>query len=102
MKKLHKINDDGLLIFGEDLIINKSFDEEGNVFYDIPDGYTDLEYDGLLHIPKLVDGKWVESKSSEEIEDEKNLNNLIPSKQQLVESDLEIKILTLLIEMEVI
>lgn len=46
--------------------------------------------------------KWVEGKPQEEIDFEQLLKSLQPTQQNLDAADLEIKILTLLLEMEVI
>lgn len=96
MKKLHKIDTEGILIFGDDLYIAKN--------EQVPNGYTDvlLPNNEPFYRPCLIDGVWVETKPQEEIEAEHLLVSLQPTPQELADADLEIKMLTLLMEMEVI
>lgn len=102
MKKLVKVDNNGYLVFGEDLFIYPITNDEGNESYDIPDGYTDIHYDGGYFKPRLVDGVWVEDRPFDDIEAERLLVSLQPTTQELADADLEIKVLTLLIEMGVI
>lgn len=70
----------------------------------IPDGSITVQLPQPMpfHRPKWNGTEWGEGKPQEEIDFEQLLNSLQPTQQKLNAADLEIKILTLLLEMEVI
>lgn len=76
-KQVFKINDNGIMLFDEELSISPiSFDEEENPIYEIPEGYvgTPLPTDengGQLSFyrPKWTGTEWVEDKTQAEIDE---------------------------------
>lgn len=88
------------------------FDEEGFYIEDeiVHDWVRPIENQYIVNLdeeisfykPKLVDGEIVEGKTEEEFLEELLMSALIPSQKELEEADFEIKIITLLTELEVI
>lgn len=97
MKKLLNFDEEGFYIFGEDV-------------EPVPDDTVPSKNQYLAYIdeniafikPRLVDGQIVEGKTEDEFFEEELISSLKPSQSELDAAEFEIKILTLLFEMEVI
>lgn len=91
---IYKIDKDGYLIFGEEVRIEPvEYDEEGQPVYQIPEGYTEIPlptdergWQLPFYRPRLVDGKWVEALSNEEIKELHKPPE--PTKQELMEQEI--------------
>lgn len=74
--------------------------DDGTFSYeDIPDTYVMIEYQEF-HNPILVDGRIIEGKTEDEFLEEDLMASILPSKEESDKAEFEIKVLTLLSEME--
>lgn len=115
-KEIYQVDGDGFI---EEVFLGE-FDDEGNLkgiflgkFYkDVILIDADAEYVTIdlpqplpFYRPRFNGAQWVEGISVEEItklKQQQLLENLKPSVEEIMDADLEVKILTMLIEMEVI
>lgn len=94
MKRLLKFDESNFYI-GED-IVEDSHETLGNEYL------ADLDEVISFNKPKLVNSQVVEGKTENEFLEEQLIRSLLPSRKELEEADFEIKIITLLTELEVI
>lgn len=76
-----------------------------DVSEDIPKNVILNKIENYYHKPKWIGSGWIEGETQEEKEEREaleRLNSLQPSPEDIADSELEIKILTLLIEMGVV
>lgn len=99
--QLHKIDGNGYLVFDKHKYLQ--YGEE------IPDDYittplpTDENGKQLpFYRPRWTGTEWVEDKSQQEIDEEKLLNSLIPTAQEIADAELTIKVYEILQIAEVI
>ncbi|MFJ7646940.1 hypothetical protein ACIQ1H_05300 [Lysinibacillus sp. NPDC097279] len=101
-KQIYKVNNGGFI---EEVFLGE-FDENGQLIDPIGEYVTtDLPQPLLFYQPKWDDTQWVEGATEEELvkhKEQQLLDNLKPSVEEITDADLEIKILTILLEMEVI
>lgn len=115
MKQVYKINAEGfyvepILIPNYFELVNPSLDE----LEDLPEDYTmpepyvfpedciQVPPPNGLYKPKWNGEEWLEGKTDDEFELDSLFNQLKPNEAELAESEFEIKVLTLLMEMGVI
>lgn len=91
----------GWLIDGNGFIVDSVIDENNDInVVTVP-----FPTNPILIKPKWVGSEWIEGETQEEKEEREaleRLNALQPSPEEVADSELEIKVLTLLMEMEVI
>lgn len=101
-KHIYQLNSDGFI---EEVFLGE-FDDEGQLIDPVGEYVTtDLPQPLPFYRPKWNGSKWIEGATKEELEKHKEqqlLENLQPSVEEILDADLEIKILTMLLEMEVI
>lgn len=103
LKQVYKIDSKGYLvdiyvaeIDDNGFIVDE--DKKGFLTTDLPQGYDFIR-------PRWYRGKWVEGATQDELDErdaERLMQALVPTPEQVADSELEIKILSLLIDMEVI
>lgn len=101
-KQVYQVDSDGFI---EEVFLGE-FDDKGHLIDPIGEYVTtDLPQPLPFYRPKWDGTQWGEGISKEEIARHKQqqvLENLKPSVQEITDADLEIKILTMLLEMQVI
>ena len=100
-KEIYKIDEEGFKID----FLAVDFNEEGTPLEELPKGYIIAENPHNFRKAKWTGTEWIEGESQEE-KDERESQQLIeslkPSQDELSDAELEIKIITLLSELEVI
>lgn len=107
MKVLYKVDDEGFMIYGEEILINEGEKIPSDGFNYISKPTPRDEQGRQLGFYKLKwDGhNWIEGESEQERLERENkhaLEALKPTEQELEDAVLEIKMLSLLLEMGVI
>ncbi|AVK96737.1 hypothetical protein FCT18_20870 [Lysinibacillus sphaericus] len=101
-KQVYQVDSDGFI---EEVFLGE-LDEEGNLIDPVGDYVTtNLPQPLPFYRPKWNGVQWVEGGTEEELAKHKEqqlLKNLKPSVEEIMDADLEVKILTMLLEMEVI
>ncbi|WP_409370302.1 hypothetical protein [Lysinibacillus sp. 38-6] len=100
-KHIYQVNSDGFI---EEVFLGQ-FDETGKLIEPIGEYVTtDLPQPLPFYRPKWDGIQWVEGAREEELAEHKEqqlLESLKPSVEEIEDADLEVKILTMLLEMEV-
>ena len=100
-RHIYQVDSNGFI---EEVFLGQ-FDETGELIDPIGEYVTtDLPQPLPFYRPKWNGSKWIEGATKEELEKHKEqqlLDDLIPSVEEIKDADLEIKILTMLLEMEV-
>ena len=100
-KHIYQVNSDGFI---EEVFLGE-FDDEGQLIDPVGEYVTtDLPQPLPFYRPKWNGTKWIEGATKEELEKHKEqqlLENLQPSVEEILNADLEIRIITMLLEMEV-
>jgi hypothetical protein len=101
-KHIYQVDSGGFI---EEVFLGE-FDNEGKLIDPFGDYVTtDLPQPLPFYRSKWDGSEWVEGGTEEELakyKEQQLLENLKPSEQEITDADLEIKILTMLLEMEVI
>lgn len=108
-KEIYEVDVDGFIVnnyvgYVKDGTVVSYFDEVG-IVDKIEKEFITKEIYGRFHRAKWSNGEWIEGESQEakeERESQELLESMKPLPEDLLDSDLEIKIITLLMEMEVI
>lgn len=101
-KQVYQVDSDGFI---EEVFLGE-FDDKGHLIDPIGEYVTtDLPQPLLFYRPKWDGTQWGEGATHEELakyKEQQLLENLKPSVQEITDADIEVKILTMLLEMEVI
>lgn len=97
-KQVYNIAENGYL---QEILV-KEFDEEGNCIEELTDNIIITNPPQGLYQAKWTGTEWVEGRTTEEFEQEKLLQDLLPTAEEVQNAELEIKILELLQEVLVI
>lgn len=100
-KHIYQVNNAGFI---EEVFLGE-FDDDGKLIDPVGEYVTtDLPQPLPFYRPKWDGTKWIEGATKVELEKHKEqqlLEDLKPSVKEIMDADLEIKILTMLLEMEV-
>lgn len=80
-------------------------DDDGNIIDEDKKSFIAIPAPSILHQPKWDGEQWVEDETQEERdirEEQQLMDSLVPSQDDLIDADLEIKTITLLMDMGVI
>lgn len=95
MKRLLHFDDEGFYV-AEELVSSSYLKSKSNEYI------AELNEEIAFHRPRLIDGELVEGKTEDAFFEEQSISSLLPNAEELEKAEFEIKILTLLSEMEVI
>ncbi|POZ56258.1 hypothetical protein LYSIN_01041 [Lysinibacillus sphaericus] len=101
-KQVYQVDSDGFIVE----VFLGEFDDQGQLIDPIGEYITtDLPQPLLFYRPKWDGTQWLEGATEDVLAKHKEqqlMDNLRPSVQEITDADLEIKILTMLLEMQVI
>ena len=108
-KTIYGIDAEGFMTYEVIEIEPIGIDKEENPIYEIPKYFVDVPlpsdehgYQLPFYRPRWTGSEWVEEKKQAEFDEEALLESLNPTHHQIVDAQLEIKILNTLMEVELI
>lgn len=100
-KQVYQLDTNGVL---KEIYVAE-IDEHGNIMDEDKQGFITIDFPNNLYKPKWTGKEWIEGELEEEKaerEEQQLLESLKPSPSEIADAELEIKVITMLTELEVI